>query len=679
MPVRTPRCRPRLEALEARWTPAGGSTVFWTSPTDGDWNVSENWSTGQVPTAADDVIIGSGVVVTSGGNLNAAQSLVCDGGLVVSGGLLALGQPSTVSDLTVSGGFFQATNGVAVTDSFTWTGGQLVGTGAELFGVASISGGADKTLNGFTLDNHADLVWSGGEISSDGGVINNLPDGEFRVAGGTFTDAPLTNAGRLIVSAPGVVQFSSIDTSGDVVLQSGFIQAATFVQTAGLTQFQGVPLEVELVELQSGALTGFGSIYGSLESHGRVAPSGGNLFVLGDYDQASDGVLTLFVGDTAAPQMGEGDPPPSAPLVVYGQATLAGTLVARLAPGVQPAAGDVYEGLIAAPRQGQFEVVDVWSDDQSGLRLTVVYGDTSVDLLVEQFGTPSVPLPPSDPPADPPQVPPAPPADSTPALLPGPRRNVSTKSDPTLANAEQLALAGRPTALSGSAGAGEAAPGEPAGSTPGSGRGVPQGPPQGPQNGGGGGRPGGEQGGRPADPGLQPGGRLPAIGGPMGGKKGAADQTESAGLADELFATFPLALPEIELPSANELLSTADVAAALVVGVRPRANLVPQQSGSQLSGVATLVVSEDGGEQEADVSPFAGLFISPLPGSTGSPVSADALSRAEPAGEAPVPQDEAPRRPVAIAVAATLAAGAAGTAALGGRLKRRTGLRGLWR
>ena len=48
-PRPTPRCRPRLEALEQRWVPRGPATVFWTSPIDGFWNDSENWSGGFVP------------------------------------------------------------------------------------------------------------------------------------------------------------------------------------------------------------------------------------------------------------------------------------------------------------------------------------------------------------------------------------------------------------------------------------------------------------------------------------------------------------------------------------------------------------------------------------------------------------------------------------------------------
>src|SRR4051812_10740864 len=99
MPARTPRCRPRLEALEQRLTPRGPSTVFWTSPVDGFWDSGENWSTGQVPGSADTVIIPSGVTVTVNGK-DSANSLKCDGGLVVAGGVLALGQSSTIADLT---------------------------------------------------------------------------------------------------------------------------------------------------------------------------------------------------------------------------------------------------------------------------------------------------------------------------------------------------------------------------------------------------------------------------------------------------------------------------------------------------------------------------------------------------------------------------------------------------
>src|SRR4051794_10160512 len=122
MPVRTARRRPRLEPLEERWMPAfggGGGPVFWINPGDGDWNDPESWSSGTVPGPANDVIIGSGVVVTyvnEGGST--VQSLDCDGGLVIAGGSLGLSQTSSIADLTVSGGTLFANGGVTVSDSF---------------------------------------------------------------------------------------------------------------------------------------------------------------------------------------------------------------------------------------------------------------------------------------------------------------------------------------------------------------------------------------------------------------------------------------------------------------------------------------------------------------------------------------------------------------------------------
>ena len=64
-PKLTPRrasFRPRLEGLEDRAVPA---TVTWVNPAGGDWDTPANWSTGAVPSAADDVDINvPGVTIT---------------------------------------------------------------------------------------------------------------------------------------------------------------------------------------------------------------------------------------------------------------------------------------------------------------------------------------------------------------------------------------------------------------------------------------------------------------------------------------------------------------------------------------------------------------------------------------------------------------------------------------
>src|SRR5262245_53224926 len=122
MSVRTPR-RLTLEVLEDRWAPAVGPVgpVVWINPGDGDWNDASNWSTLSVPALSDDVIIGSGVVVTYASTPGGARSLDCDGGLVITGGSLELSEASSIADLALSGGTLFAGDVVTVTDSFDWT------------------------------------------------------------------------------------------------------------------------------------------------------------------------------------------------------------------------------------------------------------------------------------------------------------------------------------------------------------------------------------------------------------------------------------------------------------------------------------------------------------------------------------------------------------------------------
>ena len=55
---RRARLRPRVEALEDRYSPA---VVYWANPLGGDWQTPANWSTGVVPSPADDVVIATAV------------------------------------------------------------------------------------------------------------------------------------------------------------------------------------------------------------------------------------------------------------------------------------------------------------------------------------------------------------------------------------------------------------------------------------------------------------------------------------------------------------------------------------------------------------------------------------------------------------------------------------------
>jgi hypothetical protein len=87
-------------------------------------------------------------------------------------------------------------------------------------------------------------------------------------------------------------------------------------------------------------------------------------------------------------------------------------------------------------------------------------------------------------------------------------------------------------------------------------------------------------------------------------------------LEEELLESFALRLPELEMPAEDELLSAADLAGALLLGARARADILPQ-GGSQLAPVAVLLAdgADDAGAParaaDGHAPPYA-LLIDPL-------------------------------------------------------------------
>ena len=96
--------RPSLEVLEGRVLPAA---VTWINPAGGDWDTAANWSTGALPTAADDVQINTSAITIahSLGNTDRVHSLISKSAISISAGALSLASASTLSSaLTLSGG-----------------------------------------------------------------------------------------------------------------------------------------------------------------------------------------------------------------------------------------------------------------------------------------------------------------------------------------------------------------------------------------------------------------------------------------------------------------------------------------------------------------------------------------------------------------------------------------------
>jgi hypothetical protein len=181
----TSRFLPRLEVLEGRALP---STVTWINPSGGDWKTASNWSTGSLPTAADDVQINTtGITVTHSALRNdAVHSLTSQAAINVTGGQLSLGAASTIaSTLGLSSfGTISGPGNLVIKGLFTWTGGTMSGTGTTFAqGGILLNGSSSETLDVRTLNNPGHALWTGNNNIglSDGAVINNLATGHFTV------------------------------------------------------------------------------------------------------------------------------------------------------------------------------------------------------------------------------------------------------------------------------------------------------------------------------------------------------------------------------------------------------------------------------------------------------------------------------------------------------------------
>src|SRR5262249_27779753 len=126
-----------LERLEDRLAPA---MVLWDggpSATGTSWNNPVNWAGDTLPTAADDVQIGSafaGTTITSSGNV-AVRSVSSAAALEITAGTFALGAATSQIDAT-----------------FTVSGGTLQLTGTTLNGAGTLTNEATVSLTNSTVN-----------------------------------------------------------------------------------------------------------------------------------------------------------------------------------------------------------------------------------------------------------------------------------------------------------------------------------------------------------------------------------------------------------------------------------------------------------------------------------------------------------------------------------------------
>lgn len=384
--------RATVESLEVRRLLAA---VSWTGAVSSFWEEAANWSSGAVPTAVDDVTIGTGsrtAVIRSGDQYVRSVTAASGTFLSITGGSLQV-----TADSNINGNFELRTGKLAalnapiyLRNSSTWHSGTIETTG--LGSVASsytlsLQGTDDKHLNG-TLVNNSVVYHNAGDLRmasgakvitnntyaiqlfpgpyAPGGLIGEVgaaikpefqitQNGSLQTTGDRVIDSGVdfSNLGR-VIAANGELQIQDADipqisASGVVSAGSWSVDNATLAlpNVPSLTEIgpnayvqitgTGSIPKVQTISVNNGYLTmaryGQLSLPGDLTNNGRIfLLSEVGLSVAGDFTNAAGSVLH-FDRQTGYAQ-GE--------LNVAGQVTLGGTLNGFDAYGAAPNVGDTY-------------------------------------------------------------------------------------------------------------------------------------------------------------------------------------------------------------------------------------------------------------------------------------------------------------------------------------------------
>lgn len=223
---------------------AVADTVIWVGGADLNWTTPGNWSTGNVPGPADDVVMNLSAypapVVNISSGLQSINSITDNGApaLNINGGSLAIASDSEIdSTLSLSSGGITNNANLTLTNLLTWTGGTIAGPGAIVTTGQSfqpklvISTGTVDLQTSYTTS--AESTWYSGTIVENNGSLDN--QGEFRSATNTTIDFisdsgtnSFTNDSNFLSGGTGTTVFyaqngSSLtfNNNGAVEIQSG--------------------------------------------------------------------------------------------------------------------------------------------------------------------------------------------------------------------------------------------------------------------------------------------------------------------------------------------------------------------------------------------------------------------------------------------------------------------------
>ncbi len=341
---------------------------------DNSWFNALNWAPDGVPVAGDNASLSS----------NATISLATD---------------ATVQAFTQSAGIL--TGAATLTaNTFTWTGGTQAGSGATtvpLGGTFNLNGSGLKILTQRTLNQGGTGIWAdigtvqlgNGALFANSGTFEIQSNATMQLTAGG-SQPLVTNTGTIHKNAvAGITTFNDlrIQNSGTFRVSLGTIAltgaAASFTQTGGSTMLSGGSLgAVPTLDFAGGALTGFGTISGSVSNNGAtIQPGGplaaGTLSITGNYTQAGTGVLAMDAGGTTPGTQYD-------QLNVGGTATLSGTLTVNYINSYTPGTSDVLNIVTAGTRTGTFSAVT------GAAPLVANYTPTEVQLIFDNAPPPSL-------------------------------------------------------------------------------------------------------------------------------------------------------------------------------------------------------------------------------------------------------------------------------------------------
>ena len=224
------------------------TTAHWINASGGNWNTPSNWSTGTVPTSANDVVIDASGTYTVNLDVTPAFNSLTVGGGATGTQALDLGvnhdvtftNPGTVTAsgaLTFGSGRLLGTGPLTVNGVMNWTSDAEVDTTVIIAtgGTLNISGFGTRYINGGTLNNSGTVNWSGGNNLSvyNSGVINNLSTGLFAVTNDQLiyqhccgAMQAFNNAGtfrKTVATSVTTIDGNGFNNSGTLDVQSGSV------------------------------------------------------------------------------------------------------------------------------------------------------------------------------------------------------------------------------------------------------------------------------------------------------------------------------------------------------------------------------------------------------------------------------------------------------------------------